>query len=172
MKTGKQSITLLALILSLAWLLPLAQAQALQDFNGNQREISDYSGKGKWLIVMIWASDCHVCNKEVHNYVDFQFVHADEDAQVLGISIDGKARKLEAEKFIQRHNVNFPNLIGEPAEVARLFTQLTGAYFAGTPAFLFYDPKGELRAQQLGAVPIEMIEKFIKQPVTAANEFR
>ena len=172
MRTGKQSITLLALILSLAWLLPLAQAQALQDFNGKSREISDYSGKGKWLIVMIWASDCHVCNKEVHNYVDFQFVHADEDAQVLGISIDGKARKLEAEKFIQRHKVNFPNLIGEPAEVARLFTQLTGAYFAGTPAFLFYDPRGELRAQQLGAVPIEMIEKFIKQPVTAANEFR
>ena len=172
MKTGKQSINLLALILSLAWLLPLAQAQALQDFNGKPREISDYSGKGKWLIVMIWASDCHVCNKEVHNYVDFQFVHADEDAQVLGISIDGKGRKQEAEKFIQRHKVNFPNLIGEPAEVARLFTQLTGAYFAGTPAFLFYDPRGELRAQQLGAVPIEMIEKFIKQPVTAANEFR
>ncbi len=168
MKIGKQSLVLLALIISWAWLLPIAQANALQDFNGKPGAISDYSGKGKWLVVMIWASDCRVCNKEVHAYVDFHFVHSDEDAQVLGISIDGQARKTEAEKFLQRHKINFPNLIGEPAEVAGLFTQLTGAYFAGTPAFLFYDPRGELRAQQLGAVPTELIEEFIKQPLAAA----
>ncbi len=167
MKIGKQSLALLTLILSLAWLLPISQANALQDFNGKPGAISDYSGKGKWLIVMIWASDCQVCNKEVHAYQDFHFVHSDEDAQVLGISIDGQARKAEAEKFLQRHKINFPNLIGEPAEVARLFTQLTGTYFAGTPAFLFYDPRGELRAQQLGAVPTELIEEFIKQPLAA-----
>jgi peroxiredoxin len=110
-----------------------------------------------------------VCNKEAHAYVDFHFVHSDDDAQVLGISIDGQAKKAEAQKFIERHKINFPNLIGEPAVVANLFAQLTGTYFAGTPAFLFYDPNGELRAQQLGAVPIELIEDFIKQPTAAAN---
>jgi peroxiredoxin len=155
----------------MTWLLlvPVAQAGGLQDFNGNPKDISDYSGKGKWLVVMIWASDCRVCNKEAHAYVDFHFVHSDDDAQVLGISIDGQAKKAEAQKFIERHKINFPNLIGEPAVVANLFAQLTGTYFAGTPAFLFYDPNGELRAQQLGAVPIELIEDFIKQPTAAAN---
>lgn len=169
MKLTKQPLGLLAFIMSWLLLAPLAQATELQDFNGNPRSISDFSGKGKWLVVMIWASDCHVCNQEAHAYVDFHFVHSDQDAQVLGISIDGQARKTEAQKFIQRHKINFPNLIGEPAAVARLFSQLTGTYFAGTPAFLFYDPKGELRAQQLGAVPTELIEEFIKQPNTAAK---
>lgn len=165
----KQPLALLIFIMSWLFLAPVAQAAELQDFNGNPRAISDYSGKGKWLVVMIWASDCHVCNQEAHAYVDFHFVHSDQDAQVLGISIDGQAKKAEAQKFIQRHKINFPNLVGEPAVVARLFSQLTGTYFAGTPAFLFYDPKGELRAQQLGAVPPELIEEFIKQPLTAAK---
>jgi len=169
MKTVIQHSLGVATILLWLLLVPVAQAEGLQDFNGNPKAISDYSGKGKWLVVMIWASDCRVCNKEAHAYVDFHFVHADDDAQVLGISIDGQANKGEAQKFIERHKLNFPNLIGEPAAVADMFTQLTGAYFAGTPAFLFYDPKGELRAQQLGAVPTELIEDFIKQPATAAN---
>lgn len=169
MKKSKHYLAALVFILSGLGLASGVQAAELQDFNGNPKVISDYSGKGKWLVVMIWASDCHVCNKEAHAYVDFHFVHADDDAQILGISIDGQARKAEAEKFIQRHKLNFPNLLGEPAVVARLFSQLTGTYFAGTPAFLFYDPQGELRAQQLGAVPIELIEDFIKQPVKSAN---
>jgi peroxiredoxin len=143
--------------------LPATQAASLQDLNGQPKSISDYAGKGKWLVVMIWASDCHVCNKEAHAYVDFHFVHAEDNAQVLGISIDGQAKKAEALKFIERHKINFPNLIGEPEEVARLFSELTGTYFVGTPAFLIYDPTGNLRVQQVGAVPPELIENFIKQ---------
>lgn len=162
---------LLYLVTLMAWLmfLPAAQAGGLQDFDGQPKSISDYTGKGKWLVVMIWASDCHVCNQEAHAYVDFHFVHADEDAQVLGITIDGQAKKADALKFIERHKVNFPSLIGEPADVANLFSELTGTYFVGTPAFLFFDPKGDLRAQQVGAVPPELIENFIKQQTTASK---
>jgi peroxiredoxin len=162
---------LLHLITLLGWLivLPAAQASTLQDFDGQPKSISDYTGNGKWLVVMIWASDCHICNKEAHAYVDFHFTHSDDNARVLGITIDGQARKAEALKFIERHKVNFPSLIGEPADVARLFSELTGTYFVGTPAFLFYDPEGNLRAQQVGAVPPELIENFIKQQTTASK---
>ena len=38
-------------------------------------QIEDYAGKGKWLAVMYWASDCHVCNVEVGNYADFHERH-------------------------------------------------------------------------------------------------
>jgi peroxiredoxin len=169
MKTIKQRFPFVAIIMTWLLLVPMAHAGGLQDLNGNPKAISDYSGKGKWLVVMIWASDCHVCNQEAHAYVDFHFAHSDEDAQVLGITVDGQARKAEAQKFIERHKINFPNLIGEPAAVANLFSQLTGTYFVGTPTFLFYDPKGELRAQQVGAVPTELIEDFIRQQAMAAN---
>ncbi|MCG6886484.1 MAG: hypothetical protein LJE74_04690, partial [Proteobacteria bacterium] len=77
--------------------------------------------------------------------------------------IDGQSKKDEAEKFIKRHKINFPSLIGEPQDVAQLYTELTGATFIGTPVFLFYNPQGVLVAQQAGAVPPELIEEFIQQ---------
>lgn len=145
-----------------------AWAGGLADMNGQARTISDYAGKGKWLVVMIWASDCYICNMEAHNYVDFQTFHQDKDATILGISMDGPQNKPAAEGFIKRHSVNFPNLIGTPEDVAGMYTQLTGAPFQGTPTFLVYDPEGKLRAQQVGAVPTDLIENFIKSHTQAS----
>ena len=144
---------------------------ALQDMAGNPKSLDDYSGKGKWLVVMIWASDCHVCNREAQEYVDFHFLHSDSDAEVLGVSIDGQAKKAEALKFIDRHKINFTNLIGEPDEVGSLFSELTGTAFVGTPSFLIFDPKGVLKAQQVGAVPTNLIEEFMqRQSVASAGQ--
>ena len=157
-------------VLSFLMLAVQAQAAVLQDFSGKSRSIGDFTGKGKWTVVMIWASDCHICNQEAHAYVDFHFTHSDDDAEVLGISIDGQAKKAEAEKFIERHKINFPNLIGEPQDVAQLYYELTGATFIGTPVFLFYNPQGKLVAQQAGAVPTELIEEFIQQQSVASSQ--
>lgn len=139
-----------------------ASAGVLTDFAGHSKQISDYTGNGKWRIVMIWASDCHVCNQEAHNYVKFHQEHKDKDAQMLGISMDGKKKLKDAEEFVKRHQLNFPNLIGEPVNVAMKYMQLTGAEWVGTPTFLIYGPKGNLLAKQEGAVPVSLIESFIK----------
>lgn len=140
-----------------------AEMKGFEDFNGKPQVLENYLAKGKWLIVMMWASDCHICNKEAHQYVDFHMVHSDTDATVLGISLDGKSRKKEAVKFIKKHSVDFPNLIAEPEYVSAFYREKTGQYFAGTPTFLIFSPKGELKAAQAGAVPTELIEDFIKQ---------
>lgn len=134
---------------------------ALYDLKGEPSSIDSFSGEGKWLVVMFWASDCHVCNMEAHQYVDFHFTHSDTDATVLGVSLDGMANKVAAEGFIKKHKINFPNLIGEPEAVANLFFELTGVSWRGTPTFLIYSPKGKLMVQQIGAVPTELIENFM-----------
>lgn len=144
---------------------PLTQAEmkGLQDFKGNPQVLENYTGKGKWLIVMLWASDCYICNKEAHQYVDFHLIHADEDATVLGISLDGESRKKEAENFIEKHNIDFPNLIAEPEYVSAMYKNLTDQFFSGTPTFLIFSPDGKLKATQAGAVPTSLIEDFIKK---------
>ncbi|MEJ2509080.1 MAG: TlpA disulfide reductase family protein [Gammaproteobacteria bacterium] len=151
-----------AALLAAALAAPVAAAPGLRDLNGQPRTIADYTGHGKWLVVMIWASDCGVCNTEAHSYVDFYNTHRDQDASVLGISMDGWAGRADAEAFIRRHHVTFPNLIGEPEAVAELFGKLTGRPWFGTPTFLIYDPSGELRVQQVGAVPVKLIEQYIR----------
>jgi peroxiredoxin len=140
-----------------------AEISGFQDFKGQPQVLKNYIGKGKWLVVMIWASDCHICNREAHEYVDFHLVHADTDATVLGISLDGESRKTEAEKFIKRHSVDFPNLIAEPEYVTSMYKELTGQGFSGTPTFLIFSPDGELKATQAGAVPTQLIEDFMKK---------
>lgn len=140
-----------------------AEITGFQDFKGKSQVFENYLGKGKWLVVMMWASDCHICNREAHQYVDFHMIHSDTDATVLGISLDGENRKKEALGFIKKHSVDFPNLIAEPETVANLFQESTGQGFAGTPTFLIYSPKGELKAAQAGAVSTELIEDFIKK---------
>ncbi len=142
----------------------------LEDFQGSVRRLEEFTGTGKWLIVMIWASDCHICNTEVPEYMAFHDSHKDKDASVLGISMDGKSRLEQAKQFIDNHLVNFPSLIGEPAAVTELYRQLTGSFLAGTPAFLVYAPSGELAAKQIGAVPVQLIEEFIQANTAAANK--
>lgn len=159
-----------ALLTSALVQIPLVNAAGLTDFKHNPKTIEDYSGKGKWLLVMFWASDCHICNKEASHYVDFHFIHSDKDATVLGVSIDGKARFKDAVSFIKRHNVDFPNLIGEPEDVAGLYAKYSNSRWVGTPSFLLFNPKGEVLAAQVGAVPTEMIEDFIKKNSQAAAD--
>lgn len=151
-------------LLSLMLLILPLNANAfmyLKDFNGNIKSLSEYIGQGKWTIVMMWAHDCHVCNKEAHNYVAFHEKHKDKDAIMVGISMDGKDLKKDAEKFIARHKLNFDNLYGDPQSIATEFQQLTGVEWYGTPTFLVFSPSGELMAQQVGAVPTNLIEDFI-----------
>ncbi len=131
------------------------------DFAGELRSIESFTGNGKWLVVKVWAHNCHVCNQEAENYAQFHEAHKDSDATVLGVSLDGAADQAAAAAYIERHDLPFPNLIGEPQSVMLKYMMLTGAQFRGTPSILLYDPDGTLRAAQAGAVPIASIEAYI-----------
>ena len=157
----------------LVFVSPIAVSEqaAFTDFNGNTQSISHYSGNGKWLVVMLWASDCTVCNREAHNYQDFYQSHlAKKDASVLGISLDGVKGKKAAQAFIDRHNIKFPNLLGDAASIVEMYQTLTGSDWVGTPSFMVYTPDGKLLGAQAGAVPVEVIESFIKREDATAEK--
>ena len=159
----------LAFVLGLMFVTNAAAGEGFQTFDGKADSIERYAGKGKWLVVMLWASDCHVCNQEVHQYMEFHQKHADKDAVILGVSLDGEEKKSDAKDFIARHKVNFPNLIAEPEVVAGWYQNLAGTEWVGTPTFMVYTPKGELIGAQVGAVPPAVIETFIEKESQPAN---
>lgn len=154
--------SLAILLLAMFSIQPVAARAPLQDFEGNPSSIDQFAGDGKWTVVMIWASDCEICNREAHQYERFHTEHSDHDSRILGVSADGWDGRADARAFIERHQVTFPNLIGNPHEIAAWFTELTGAGWIGTPTFMIYDPQGELKAQQIGAVPVPLIEDYIR----------
>lgn len=135
----------------------------LKDLDSNTRRVDEFLVEGKWLIVVIWASDCHVCNREAAKYVALHNKRKDKDASVLGISIDGWENILDAEAFVDRHKLTFPNLIGAVERVDAVYRHYTGSSLTGTPTFLIFSPKGEAVASQAGAVPVDIIEMFIEE---------
>lgn len=156
-------------LLSVVWAAGVQSAEApaatdpwgLTDFAGKSVTLDQHAGKHKWLIVMFWAHDCGVCNKEAHEYLAFHNKHKNKDATVLGVSLDGKAGLGVAKEFVARHKLTFPNLIGEPNTISTMYFHETGEAWFGTPTFMIYNPDGGLVAKQAGAVPVPIIEEFM-----------
>ncbi|MDZ7754493.1 MAG: TlpA disulfide reductase family protein [Gammaproteobacteria bacterium] len=137
------------------------------DLEGNPADLSRHTGQGKWLLVKFWASDCHVCAQEAPSVTAFHERHREDDAEVpaevLGIALDGPDNMAAVQAFRERHGARFPSLVMEPEAGWRLFQQLTGQPWLGTPSYLIYGPDGQLLAQQVGAVPMAMVEDFISR---------
>lgn len=157
--------------MSVRWLLVtmlivfplLANAAApnipLKDFNGKTRNVNEFIGKGKWVIVTIWAHNCHICNREIHNLAFFHAEHRKKDAIVLGVTIDGWDKRKKAAAFVDRHSLNFTNLIAEPEY--KVIQKFGVADFYGTPTFYIYTPKGKLVKEIVGPVTLATLNKII-----------
>ncbi len=154
-----------AVLLALVVILNAGPAAASPGFknllNGVVDSIDAHRVDGQWLVVMIWASDCEVCDREIESYQAFHDRHRETTARVLGISLDGDTKLDDALQFIAGHEIRFTNLIGEPETVVGYYQELTGSRWIGTPTFLFFGPDGEIKAKQVGAVPPELVEEFI-----------
>jgi len=149
-----------------ALLIPIAAMAAapdivLKDFSGKDVNVNRYIGKGKWVVVTVWAHDCHVCNAEIHEMTAFHKAHKDKDAIVLGVTIDGIDQKQLAQGFIDEHKLPFVNLIAEPDQ--SVLMKFGGGAFVGTPTFYVYTPEGEIVAKNAGPVSQADIEGFIKE---------
>ena len=132
---------------------------SLQDLNGKTHNVNEYIGQGRWVVTVIWAHDCPICNAEIHQMLFFNDAHRDRDAIVLGISIDGAAKIQQARDFVEQHRLDFLNLITEPDGIA--LRALGAGPLYGTPTYYVFEPEGELVAQQIGPVTQERLEEFI-----------
>ncbi len=136
------------------------KSQPLQKVgSGELTSLQDYMEPGKWTVVMIWSDSCHVCNQEAPKYSAFHSRHAAKDAKIIGVSLDGSQKT--ARSFVDRHDLNYPNLVGDVRDVATLYQSESGEAFRATPTFMVFDPEGTLQAAQAGGVPPDVVEKFI-----------
>ncbi len=132
----------------------------LPDLQGRPHALNEYIGHGKWVILVFWMHDCKICEREIHHLQSFHATHAAKDAMVLGISIDGPDRVKDAQRFVARHKLTFPNLITEPDYDA--LQKFGGGTFVGTPTQYFYDPIGRLVARKIGPISRADIESYIE----------
>ena len=157
---------LLALVSMTAMQLGLAARVAADDgalttMEGEPAAIADYAGNGKWLAVMIWSVNCHICKEEMPNYGDAYRGGQNPDLDVLGVSLDGRAMMPLIEDFLEQRNGTFPNLVADLGPFARQYGEMVGEGLMGTPTFLVYDRSGTLVGTQPGPMRLSSLESFI-----------
>lgn len=143
----------------------LANAEApklvLSDLSGKPVPVSKYIGQGKWTLVMLWAHNCPVCNREVDDISFFYDAHKKKGVNVLGVSVDGPSQIAKAQAFVDDHLVDFPNLVIEPS--AQVIAKFGGEPFVGTPTFYVYSPEGKLVAQNVGPISTKALNDFLEK---------
>jgi peroxiredoxin len=153
--------------------LALATEPEFADLSGQPRALAEYTGKGQWTVVMIWASDCGICRHEAPGMEAFHQRFKDGEARVLGLSVDGLAGMAAARDFVSEERLSFPSLVGSAEDVAALYFDHTGSNLIGTPAFLIFNPQGQLRSYQAGSLNMAALEQLIRpQPLLSAAEGR
>ena len=131
---------------------------------GEEVSLSDYAGDGRWLLVMIWGTDCSICFQEMPKISDFHTRHAHQDAYVLGVALDGFEQKQRVRDFAARESLSFPNVIAEMPGFGIRYEFEVGERLLGTPTYLLFNPAGELVANNPGPVRASAVEAFMAKP--------
>jgi len=140
-------------------------AFAISNLNDNTpTQFNHHIGQEKWTVLEIWSYDCPACRKTMHHLSDFDAIAEDYNARVVGVSLDGKQKRKEAQAFVNNQALEFTNLLANVQEVEQFIHQYAPQAPLGTPTVMLFSPKAEFAGIIVGPVTMdELITYFDKQ---------
>lgn len=149
-----------------ASLIPMAYSADIpmldsKELSGQSMDLDAYVGKGKWTLVMFWATDCVICEQQKPLISAFHDKHKDDYAEVVGVAIDGYKNIDAINRYVEQHKPSFPTLVAELPVLAMNYQIATEEQFRGTPTYWMFNPEGELVGNNPGPVRIEALESFM-----------
>lgn len=152
------------LFLSLCLLVTSCNVLALSDMQGNEKRFTDMLSKDKWTVFEVWASDCPACPDAVFYMKNLKKRYGHK-VELIGISVDGDhgdKGKAMAQAFMKKHQLTFPTLLSRTVEVDNFLYGYEEDLY-GTPSVLIFNPAGELRGIEVGAIISQDVIDFIEQ---------
>lgn len=132
----------------------------LVDMSGRDATLA--VGQGKWTLVMVWATDCPICQQQKPQISKFHDAYKDLNAEVVGIALDGRDALDAVQSYLDNHVVTFPNYVGELAILSENILRIAEEPLRGTPTYLLFDPKGNIKGINPGPLSEGAIERFIE----------
>lgn len=117
-------------------------------YNGKVTKLSDYVGKGKYVLVDFWASWCGPCKREIPNLIRAYNKYKGENFEVLGVATWDKPE--DTKKAVSQLNIPYPQMLN--AQNAG-----SDAYgIQGIPQIILFGPDGKIIKRNLRGENIDI----------------
>ncbi len=135
-----------------------AEGKMFTDFTveSTGEKLSDYVGKGNYVLVDFWASWCGPCKREIPNLVKILKKHQDKGLTVLGVAVWDKVE--DTKQAIETFKIEWPVMLDAQTGPTDLYG------ISGIPHIILFAPDGTivsrgLQGEELAAAVDAELEK-------------
>ena len=126
------------------------------EYNGKVQKLSDYVGKGKYILVDFWASWCGPCRAEIPNLINIWKEYKDSNFDVVGIASSDDPK--DTERAIEELGIEYPQILN----AQRAGTEPYG--ILGIPTIILFGPDGtilarDIRGEEIGEAVAANVKK-------------
>ena len=126
--------------------------------DGAVSKLSDYVGKGKYVLVDFWASWCGPCKGEIPNLIELQNRFGGDKFMVLGVNVWDEEEKFKA--AIPAEGITYPQIY-IPRDNKDNATEMYG--IKGIPQIILFAPDGTIVQRDLrGSEMKALVEEKMK----------
>ena len=126
------------------------------DMEGNKKNLSDYVGKGNYVLMDMWASWCGPCLSEIPHLAMLHERYGEKGLTVLGLFVADEASHLKP--IMEKEHIGWPQIIDTEQKAMSTYG------VDGIPHIILFAPDGIILKRGLrGQEMIETIHEIMNQ---------